>query len=118
MRAGDFDHVLRIERQVQTRDPNTNEVLVSWATWADDVYAQVLDILPGSAESSMQGVMMRERPATVRVRYMVGLTADMRFIDKTDGNRVLVPLSGPAVFGRRERMDFVCKTFTTAGQGG
>ena len=52
------------------------------------------------------------RPARIRIRYLVGLTADMRVIIDT---RVHQIISGPATLGRREAMEFMVEEYSSEG---
>jgi head-tail adaptor len=114
---GTLDRPVRVEEQVVTRDPATNEAKVSWVTKAT-IWARVLDILPSQSEATLSVVRMSKRPAQVRTRYFSWLTANMRFVVLDDNDRHLVPVSGPAVIGRKEGMDFIAETYSTEGQGG
>ena len=116
MNIGNLDDRIRVEQEVPTRDPRTNEVKIAWVA-AGALWADIQDVLPSQDEATIAGVDLSKRPAKVRTRYCSWLTSKMRFVDLRT-NRILSLISGPAELGRKEAMDWLANTYSTEGQGG
>ena len=114
MRAGTLDSQIRIERKVVTRDPDYNTEVVTWAEFAT-VWAEVRDVLPSRSESVQQSVDIAQRPSRVRMRYLAGITPDMRVVLLDDGNRPAAIVAGPAEIGRREGIELMVTAYSTGG---
>ncbi len=83
-------------------------------TWSPvaTVWAEVQDVLPSRAEQLAGGINIATRPARVRMRYRQDVSADMRFVM---GQRIMQIVAGPAEIGRREAIDFMVESYSTAG---
>jgi len=106
-----LDTRIRIERKTIIRDPQYGTEVVSWAEFAC-VWAEVKDILPSKAERLADSIQIGRRPARIRIRYLPGLSADMRVIIDTRLHQIV---SGPATFGRREAMEFMVEEHSSEG---
>jgi SPP1 family predicted phage head-tail adaptor len=109
--ASKLDTRIRIERKVVARDPQYGTEVVTWAEFAC-VWAEVKDILPSRAERLADSIQIGRRPVRIRIRYLAGLSADMRVIID---NRVHQIISGPATIGRREAMEIMAEELSSEG---
>ena len=109
--ASKLDTRIRIERKTIIRDPQYGTEVVNWAEFGC-VWAEVKDILPSRAERMAEQIQIARRPARIRIRYLAGITPDMRVIIDT---RVHQIISGPATLGRREAMEFMVEEHSSAG---
>jgi head-tail adaptor len=109
--ASRLDTRIRIERKLVTHDPQYGTEQVIWTEFAC-VWAEVKDMLPSRAERLADSIQIGRRPARIRIRYLAGLAADMRVIIDT---RVHQIISGPAMLGRREAMEFMVEEHSSEG---
>ena len=115
MQIGKLDCRIRIESKQTVDDPLYGPQAGAWAPFAT-VWANVEEVLPSRAETQAQGIRIEERPARVRIRYMLGITSDMRVIRLDRDNRIMKIVSGPAEMGRREGIELMCTEYTTQGE--
>lgn len=113
MKAGDLDRRITIEKPVATVDPLFGPQPGAWEIVAARVPAQVRDELPSKSETTEGGLALASRPARVRIRYMRGLSSDMRIVLHNETDEVYQIVGGPAEIGRREWIEFTVKAFTT-----
>ena len=109
--ASKLDTRLRIERKTITRDPQYGTEEVSWTQFAC-VWAEVNDILPSRAERMAEQIQIARRPARIRIRYLAGITPDMRVIID---NRIHQIIAGPSVLGRREAIELMVEELSSEG---
>lgn len=109
--ASKLDVRIRIERKQTTRDPQYGTELVTWVEFAC-VWAEVKDILPSRAERMADQIQIARRPARIRIRYLAGITPDMRVII---GTRVHQIISGPATLGRCEAIELMVEELSSEG---
>ena len=109
--ASRLDTRIRIERKVVARDPQYGTEAVTWAEFAT-VWAEVKDILPSRAERLADSIQIGRRSARIRIRYLAGLSADMRIIID---HRIHQIISGPAMLGRRAAMEIMVEELSTEG---
>ena len=109
--ASKLDTRIRIERKAVTPDANYGTEQITWAEFAA-VWAEVKDVLPSRAERLADSIIIANRPARIRMRYLAGLAADMRVIV---GSRVLHIVSGPAEIGRREGIELIAQQYSSEG---
>ncbi len=102
---------IRIERKTITCDPQYGTEVVSWAEFAR-VWAEVEDILPSRAERMAEQIQIARRPARIRIRYLAGITPDMRVII---AGRVHQIIAGPAILGRREAVELMVEEHSSEG---
>lgn len=114
MGAGHYDRRIRIERPPAALDPDYGTPSGAWSVVAT-VSAQVRDVLPSKGEDAGQSIRIAEGPVRIRMRYLSGITADMRVVDIQRGNRVLKILTPPAELGRKRELEFMASEFSTAG---
>jgi head-tail adaptor len=112
MKAGQLDRRVTLQQKTVTQDPDYGTETIVWATFASRIAAQVQDTLPSKSESVQQGVRVGTRPARVRLRYLAGITSDMRVVLHDTTDRILEIIGGPAEIGRREGIELVCQEYT------
>lgn len=115
MRAGALDRRIRIESKTVVQDPDYGTETITWATFAT-VWANVQDVLPSKSEGQSSGILIAERPARVRIRYLAGITSDMRVVELDRDNRVMKIIAGPAELGRREGIELMVAEYSTQGE--
>ncbi len=103
---------IRIERKTITRDPQYGTEEVSWTQFAC-VWAEVNDILPSRAERMAEQIQIGRRPARIRIRYLAGITPDMRVII---AGRIHQIIAGPSMLGRREAIELMVEEHSTEGR--
>ena len=109
--ASKLDTRIRIERKVVTHDPQYGTEQVTWTEFAC-VWAEVKDILPSKAERMAEQIQIARRPARIRIRYLAGITPDMRVII---AGRVHQIIAGPSMLGRREAIELMVEEHSSEG---
>ena len=109
--ASKLDTRIRIERKVVTHDPQYGTEQVTWSEFAC-VWAEVKDILPSKAERLADSIQIGRRPARIRIRYLAGLSADMRVIIDS---RIHQIVAGPSMLGRREAIELITQELSSEG---
>ena len=102
---------IRIERKSVTRDPQYGTEEVSWTQFAC-VWAEVMDILPSRAERMAEQIQIARRPVRIRIRYLAGITPDMRVII---AGRIHHIIAGPSMLGRREAIELMVEELSSKG---
>lgn len=116
MRAGQMDCRITIERPgtvTGAYGPQPG----GWVPVAARVPAQVLDTLPSKGEAVKEGLAQATRPARLRMRYMRGITSDMRVILHGETDQVFQIVGGPAELGRRQWLEMTIEQYSTQGGG-
>ena len=111
--GGQFDRRITIERPTVVEDPEYGPQPGPWEPVFARVPAQVWDTLPGNAERNGQAINLSEKPARVRIRYMRGITSDMRVVIHNEVDTIHQISAGPAEIGRREWLEFTVKEFSS-----
>ena len=76
LESGRLRHRVDIEQQVQTQDPTTGEMTVTWSAYAQSIPAS---IEPLSAREFIQAAGTQSAvTARIVIRYLAGVTAAMR----------------------------------------
>lgn len=115
MKAGQLDRRVTIEVKSVSVNTDYGTQTVTWATFASRIPAQVQDVLPSKSETVQQGIRIAAQPARVRIRYMSGITSDMRVVVHGATDRLMQIIAGPAELGRREGIELVCEEYSTQG---
>ncbi len=115
MKAGQLDRRITIEAKTSVSDPDYGTETVTWTTFASRISAQVQDVLPSKSESAADGLVIATRPARIRIRYMSGITSDMRLIVHGATDRLMQIVAGPAELGRREGIEMMATEYSTQG---
>lgn len=108
------DRVTLLSKSVTT-DASYGTQIVTWTTFAPRIAAHVQDVLPSRSESTRNGTKIATRPSRIRIRYLAGVTSDMRVVVHGATDRTLQIMSGPAELGQREGWEFVAEEFSTVG---
>jgi len=111
--GGQLDRRITIERPTVVEDPEYGPQPGPWEPVFARVPAQVWDTLPGNAERNGQAIDMSEKPARVRIRYLRGISSDMRVIVHNEVDTIHQISAGPAEIGRREWLEFTIKEFSS-----
>lgn len=106
MRAGELDRRIVIEAKSVTRDPDYGAEVVSWVTFAER-WAKVRDV--NAVEREGAGLRTITRTTLITIRWLDGLTSDMR-VTLTDG-RVLEIVSLVEI-GRKVGLQLVCEEYS------
>lgn len=110
------DRRIRIEAPGVTQDAAYGTRVVGWTAFAT-VWAQVEELPPAAAtEGVANGIRIAQRQARIRIRYLAGVTSDMRVVYLTRGGRVMKILAQPVEIGRREWLEFLVADFSTSGE--
>lgn len=114
--AGIYDRWVRLEKNVETRDPLYNTAEANWIPFFEG-FAQVQDIRPSRAEAMVAAtaINMANRPAKIQMPYVEGVTSDMRIILLDENDRMLHLVTGAAMLGRREAIEFVAEEYSSSG---
>lgn len=107
MRAGRLDRRVVIERRVVTRDPDFGSESVTWETFAERA-AEVRDV--NAVERAGGPLRTVTRTTTVTVRWVEGLSTDMRIRLVSDGR--LLAIASMAEIGRRLGQQLVCEEYS------
>lgn len=110
--AAVLDQRIRIEKVLTTSDADYGTPVVTWVAHAT-VWAQVQDVLPSKAEAQPNALRLTIGPSRIRTRYLAGVTAAMRVVLLTRGNRVLQIVTAPAELGRKEGLEFMAEEYST-----
>lgn len=117
MRGGQLDRRITIWRPAPVDDPVYGPQPGGWSIVAARVPAQLMDDLPSKSERTDAGIKIAERPARVRIRYLRGLTSDMKITlhDGADatGDVDFQIAGGPAEIGRREWTEFTVRAYSS-----
>lgn len=116
MRAGQMDRRITIERPGAVATPYGPQP-GGWVLVVARAPAQVLDALPSKDETVKEGLAQATRPARLRMRYMRGITSDMRVILHDETDQLFQIVGGPAEIGRREWLEMTIEQYSTQGGG-
>ena len=84
-----------------------------WEVVVARLPAQRQDDLPSNTEANTNGLRTSDSPARLRIRYMRGLTSDMRVTMHDEVDRLYQISSTPAEIGRREWLEFTIREYST-----
>lgn len=116
MRASYLKHRVTLLAKSVTLDPSYGTEVVSWTSFASRIPAHVQDVLPSRSESTRNGTKIATRPSRVRIRYLAGVSSDMRLVvHGAAGDRTLQIMSGPAELGQREGWEMMAEEFSIMG---
>jgi SPP1 family predicted phage head-tail adaptor len=111
--GGQLDRRITIQRPTVVTDGEYGPQHGGWEDVFARVPAQVQDMLPRVAEVFAQAINISDRPARVRIRYLRGITADMRVIVHGEADTIHQISAGPAEIGRRAWIEFTIKEFSS-----
>lgn len=107
MRAGKLDRRVVIEEKSVTRDPDYGAEVVTWVTFAER-WADVRDV--NAIERAGDGLRTITRTTTVTIRWLDGLTSDMRVRVVSDGR--LLNITSFVELGRKVGLQLVCEEYS------
>lgn len=84
----------------------------AWIPLAE-VWAEVQDVMPSRSEEVKAGLRLANDTARVRIRYLDGITSDMRIVELTGPKRTLSIIGGPAALGGRRELEFMVERFSS-----
>lgn len=114
MRAGNMRSRIRIERKGQATDPDYGTATGAWVLVAE-VRADVVDIPQGKSESTTNGLRIASDRASVKIRYMEGITPDMRVVELNGMKRTMAIISGPSMTKWRQELEMITEGYSTNG---
>lgn len=107
--AGSLDRRVVIEKKTVTRDATYGSEQITWTTHAE-AWAEVKDRLTDSSDERVaQGLRIATRSTRVTVRWISGVTSDMRVRLKSDGRLLQIVAIGE--LGRREGLQLACEEY-------
>lgn len=106
MRAGRLNRRVTIQSKSVTRDPDYGAEVVTWVTYAER-WAEVRDI--NAIERAAAGLRTITRATMVTVRWVGGLTSDMRVL--LDDGRILA-ITSIAELRRKEGQQLACEEYS------
>lgn len=115
MHTGQLDRRITIQRPERI-DRDDGYGVQETGEWLDvfvRLPAQVQDNLPSKSEALQNGLRMADHPARVRIRYLRGITADMRVIVHNEVDDIYQIDSTPAEIGKREWTEFTIRGYST-----
>ncbi len=120
--ASERDQMVRIEHPIAD-DSFDGAGSGSWQPVGLE-WVGIVDALPSRSEQLAEGISITSRPARVRMRFRDGVTTAMRLVLlRWDGTawvpaaRIMQIVSGPAVLGRREGLEFMVEDYSAGGDG-
>lgn len=75
--------------------------------------ASILDSLVGRAEIERQGLVIAANQAVIQVRYRTDITSAVRIQEKGNGDTVYNVISGPAVIGNKDGLQFIVEKYSS-----
>jgi SPP1 family predicted phage head-tail adaptor len=106
MRAGLMDQRIVIESATRTRDAVYGSEVLTWTTFAT-VWGAVNDV--NSVERVNNEIRTLTRNTMIQIRYLPGLTADMR-IQLSDGR--ILAITSLASVNRKKMWKLVCENYS------
>lgn len=113
MRGGQLDRRITIQRPAVVEDELYGPQPGGYEDFLSRIPAQKWDDLPSSTEATQGGLRMSNHPARIRIRYVRGITSDMRVIVHDEVDEVYEISSTPAEIGRREWTEFTIRAYTS-----
>lgn len=110
MQAGKLRHVVTLQSRVETPDPSTGALVVTWPDFEADVRADVRYL--GGLETLKADALTAVTRASVRIRYRAGVVETMRVVH--DGKNFDIKNISPDDTGRRW-LDLACETGASNG---
>jgi head-tail adaptor len=113
---GPMDRRIRIEQRSTSQDSDYGTQVDTWTTFGT-FWATVQEVLPSKGETQTDGARIAERPARVRMRYVSGITSDMRAVFLDRSSRIMKIMAQPVEIGRKVGIEFMAADYTTSGAG-
>lgn len=108
--AGNYRHVVTLQSRVETQNPSTGAIVVTWPLFEADVRADVRYL--GGLETLKADTPTAITKASIRIRYRAGVVEKMRVVH--DGRNFDINNVSPDDTGRRW-LDLACSTGASNG---
>lgn len=108
-----MDRRITVQRQLVVDGEYGPQPADQWEDVFSRLPAQVWDDLPSKSESVQNGLRMADRPARVRIRYLRGITSDMRVVVHNEVDEIFQISGGPAEIGRRQWIEMTIRGYST-----
>ncbi len=97
-----LDAKVTIERKTTARDPDYGTEIEAWEVVAPRIWANVQDVTPARAESTVEGLRIATQQTRLIIRNMAAITAEMRVtLHGQHGERVMQIVVGPVLLDDR-----------------
>lgn len=114
MRGGALDRRITLQRPPMVDgEYGPQQGPGDWVNVFERLPAQVWDDLPSQSEAVQGGLRMADRPARVRIRYLRGITSDMRVVVHNETDETFEISGGPAEIGRREWIELTIRGYSS-----
>ncbi|MYM31488.1 head-tail adaptor protein [Duganella sp. CY15W] len=113
MRGSQLDRRITIERPTQVELPGYGMQPGPWEPVASRIPAQVFDDLPSKSETVRDGLALAKKTARVRIRYIPGLSSDLRVVVHGEADQQFQIVGGPAELGRRRWIEMTVESFSS-----
>lgn len=119
MRGSQLDRRITLQVSIPVDDGSGyGTTTPGWVTFGTPrMPAQIQDGLPSKSESASNGIRIGTFGARIRIRYLAGVTSDMRLLVHGQNDRLMRIVGGPAEIGRREWLEFMVEEYSTQGEG-
>jgi SPP1 family predicted phage head-tail adaptor len=114
VRSGLFNRRITIQKKSTTKNADYGTEVITWVTHAT-VWASVVDILPSKTESTPNNIRINSVRTKIIIRYLSTVTSDMRIKLTDRDDEILQIIGGPSEIGRRDGMEIMAETYSTAG---
>lgn len=112
MRAGQLKERIQIERPVTTRDPATNQAIVTWVKFGQTIPAEIQQT--SGTESNQEGQITANRQYTVSIRRSSrdGLLETMRllWLDSRGSTQSTLNIVSIGFDAKKRTVQFICKS--------
>ena len=119
-----LDREITVEKKSVTKDADYGTEIIAWIPLVAEVGcplvaqrfdANVQDVLPGRAESVLNGTLSIARNLTrIRLRYRTDIDSSMRVTVHGDRDRVMQIVGGPAeIGGRQQYLELLCEAISS-----
>lgn len=109
-----LDDKVTIERKTVARDPDYGTDVETWKPVAVRIWANVQDMLPSRAESTANGLRIGVQQSRLRIKNTTAITATMRAILHSKGDRVMQIIAGPAMLDDRDHTEYMLEGYSTS----
>ena len=104
---------ITIEQKTVTTDPDYGTEVITWTTFADNIWADIQDVLPSKSESVKQGLRIDTKQKRVRIRHRFGITSDMRVVIHGTSGATCQIVASPAEMYNRRLIEFVVEAYSS-----
>lgn len=112
MNIGTLNTRCRIEYKSVTQDAIYGTDVVTW-TLLGPRWSSLQDALPSRAEKVSQGQEVSVNPTRLRLRYCTDIDSSMRVIVNRPEPIVYQIISGPAILGDKDGVEFMIERVST-----